>query len=77
MAVPLSAIVRSPSNPDAYNVFVVQPVGDRAIAKVRPVELGPAAGNAVALTRGVEPGERVIVMGASLVSDGESVRVIP
>jgi multidrug efflux system membrane fusion protein len=77
VAVPLSAIVRSPSNPDAYSVFVVETDGDRTVARARLVELGPAAGNAVALTRGVEPGERVIVMGASLVTDGEPVRVIP
>ena len=47
------------------------------MAHARPVLLGPAAGNVVSVTRGVQLGERVITMGANLVNDGEAVRVIP
>lgn len=34
-------------------------------------------GNGIAITDGLQPGERVIVMGAGLVADGDAVRVIP
>jgi len=34
-------------------------------------------GNGVAVTRGVAAGDRVVVTGASLLVDGDPVRVIP
>jgi multidrug efflux system membrane fusion protein len=76
-AVPLSAVVRSPRNANAYTVFIVEARGDRAIAHARAVELGPVEGNLVTVTRGLKAGEQVIVMGSGLVNDGETVRVIP
>lgn len=76
-AVPLSAVVRSPKSASQYTVFVVEGSGDEAKAHAREVELGPVHGNLVAVTRGLKAGERVIVMGAGLVNDGETVRVIP
>jgi multidrug efflux pump subunit AcrA (membrane-fusion protein) len=41
------------------------------------VELGAAYGNVIGLESGVEPGDRVIVTGASQVRDGQHVRVLP
>jgi RND family efflux transporter MFP subunit len=76
-AIPLTAVVRSEQQPDAYAVFVVDGSGDHAIVHTRPVTLGGVQGNLVAVTKGLEAGERVVVMGATLVKDGESVRVIP
>jgi multidrug efflux system membrane fusion protein len=76
-AVPLAAVVRSNKNPDGYSVFVVESAGGHEVAHARPVVLGPAAGNVVSVTRGVQLGERVITMGANLVNDGDAVRVIP
>jgi RND family efflux transporter MFP subunit len=76
-AVPLSAVVRSPRNGTEYTVFVVDERGDRTTAHARAVELGPVEGNLVTVVRGLKAGERVIVMGAGLVNDGETVRVIP
>ncbi len=75
-ALPLSAIVRSPKNAAEYTVFVVDGRGDEVTAHARAVTLGPVQGNMVTVTRGLKAGERVIVMGASLVNDGETVRVI-
>jgi RND family efflux transporter MFP subunit len=76
-AVPLTAIVRSESRPDQYAVFVVADDGPQRIVRSRAVTLGPVEGNLVAVATGLAPGERVVVMGASLLKDGETVRVIP
>lgn len=76
-AVPLSSVVRSPKNAGEYTVFVVDGRGEETTAHARAVTLGPVQGNLVTVTRGLKAGERVIVMGAGLVNDGETVRVIP
>ena len=75
-ALPLSAIVRSPKHEGQYTVFVVDGAGDELAAQARAVTLGPVQGNLVTVTSGLKAGERVIVMGAGLVNDGEMVRVI-
>jgi len=76
-AVPLAAVVRSDRSPNGYSLFVVESAGGRDVAHARPVELGPASGNDIAVAHGVQLGERVVVMGATLLTDGETVRVIP
>jgi RND family efflux transporter MFP subunit len=75
-ALPLSAIVRSPKHEGQYTVFVVDGAGDELAAQARAVTLGPVQGNLVTVTSGLKAGERVIVMGAGVVNDGEMVRVI-
>jgi len=75
-AIPLSAVVRSQKNPSGYTVYVVEGRGE-PIARARAVTLGAVQGNLVAVTAGLEPGERVIVMGSGLVTDGEAVKAIP
>jgi multidrug efflux system membrane fusion protein len=75
-AVPLSSVVRSTDRQGGYAVFVIDEEGGRAVARARDVELGDISGNLIAVTRGLRPSERVIVTGATLVSDGERVRVI-
>jgi multidrug efflux system membrane fusion protein len=76
-AVPLTAVLRSPAEPDGYAVFVLAGDGENAVAKVRPVKLGEVVGNRILVTSGLAPGERVVVTGATIVSDGDRVRVIP
>src|SRR5262249_44573864 len=76
-AVPLSAIVRSPKNAGDYTILVVDGHGEELTAHARAVTLGPVQGNLVSVTSGLKVGERVIVMGAGLVADGDAVRVIP
>jgi RND family efflux transporter MFP subunit len=76
-AVPLSAIVRSETRPDQYAVFVVDETNDASVVRSRPVTLGGVQGNLVAVTTGLKPGERVVVMGATLLKNGDAVRVIP
>jgi membrane fusion protein, multidrug efflux system len=54
-------------------VYVVQP--DRTV-NVRPVKLGPAQGERVAVTEGVKPGEALVVDGADKLREGARV-VLP
>jgi RND family efflux transporter MFP subunit len=77
LIVPLSAIVKSAVDSDKYALIVVERKGDVEIARLRTVELGDVMGNGVAVTQGVASGERVVVTGASLLVDGDPVRVIP
>jgi RND family efflux transporter MFP subunit len=76
-AIPLTAVVRSVRQPAASAVLVVAASAHNATVRARAVTLGGVQGNLVAVTKGLEAGERVVVMGATLVKDGESVRVIP
>ena len=76
-SVPLAAVVRSEAGGDRYAVFVVESKGGADMVRSRPVTLGAAIGDGVAVTSGLRPGERVVVMGATLVADGETVRIIP
>jgi RND family efflux transporter MFP subunit len=76
-AVPLSAIVRSEKHPDEYSVLVVSESDQKTSARSRAVTLGAVEGNLVSVTAGLMAGERVVMMGATLLTDGEIVRVIP
>lgn len=77
MLVPLTAVVRGPSGPEAYAVYVVESQGQAKVARLKEVQLGQVSGNEVAVTGGLEAGEQVIVTGATLVGDGQDVNVIP
>ncbi len=75
---PLTAIVRSKTNPEGYALFVVAEQGGKQIARLRDnIELGEVYGNMIAVTRGLKAGEPVIVTGATLVTDAQPVRIIP
>jgi RND family efflux transporter MFP subunit len=74
--VPVSAVVKSPRG-SAYAVFVVQGAAENATVRAFEVELGRINGNRVAVVSSLEPGQRVVVSGASLLVDGDRVRVIP
>jgi RND family efflux transporter MFP subunit len=74
--VPLTSIVRSSTGDGTYAVFVVERHGEQDIARARAVTLGTVQGNMMTVTHGLAAGERVIMMGASLVHDQEPVRVI-
>jgi RND family efflux transporter MFP subunit len=77
IVVPLSAVVRSPSDPAGYAVFIVEGTGDNPVARIRNVTLGGVLGNMIAVDDGLTAGERVIMSGATMVVNGEKVRVIP
>jgi multidrug efflux system membrane fusion protein len=77
LALPLGAIVRSPADPAGYAVFVVEARGEDEVARVRTVSLGDVVGNGVAVLGGVNAGDRVVTSGATLLTDGDRIRVIP
>jgi multidrug efflux system membrane fusion protein len=75
-AVPLSAIVSDPATPNHYAVFVPQQQGGVWVAHVREVTLGETQESLVAVD-GVKPGEKVVVVGAAQLKDGDPIQVIP
>jgi RND family efflux transporter MFP subunit len=75
--VPLSAVVRDPGPPGGYAVYVAATGDDGTRARIRPVDLGKVYGDVVAVPKGLEAGDRVIVRGATLVRDGAPVSVVP
>ena len=76
IAVPLAAVIQSKPGASTYGVFVVTTDGKKDVAKLHPVELGQVVGNSVIVTSGLESGSRVIVTGATIVRDGDTVRPI-
>jgi len=75
--VPLSAVVQPPPGRTGYMVYVVEGQGDKAVVKARAVELGDALGERIAVKSGLQGGERVVVTGASMIHDGETVEIVP
>jgi len=74
--VSVAAVVKS-AKPGSFAVFVADGSGESNTARAREITLGRISGNRVAVTSGLTVGERVIVSGASLLIDGDRVRVIP
>lgn len=76
--VPLASIVRPAGDSAGYAVYVVRDsLGGRSSAALRRVQLGDVSGNLIAVREGLRPGERVVVRGATIVADGQSVHVMP
>src|SRR5580692_6863267 len=76
ISIPLSAIVPPPSEPGHFAVIVAQNRAGRLVANLRKVQLGTTHDNSVAV-EGVEPGERVVSVGAQLLKDGDPIQAIP
>ena len=77
LVLPLTAVVRSPRDPRGFSVFVVEGEGGKEVARLKDVKLGDVVGNAVVVSEGLEPKQRIVSMGATLLTDGEPVRIIP
>jgi multidrug efflux system membrane fusion protein len=75
-SVPLSAIVSNPAKPGQYAVFVAHEQGGSWVAHVREVTLGETQESLIAVN-GVKPGEKVVVVGAAQLKDGDPIQVIP
>ena len=58
----------------AYQVTVV---GDDNRAQLRTLQVGPTVGTRWVITSGLKPGERVVVVGAEKVKDGQPVNPMP
>ena len=76
-AVPLSAVIRDPQETSGFAVMIA--VGDSEIesAHIRSVQLGSVYGNMIGIASGLQPGEKVVTTGVTLIKNGASVRVIP
>jgi RND family efflux transporter MFP subunit len=77
LAIPLSAVVRNPGSANSFAVLLAEGDGDTATARLRPIELGEIYGNMIAAKGGLNAGESVITTGASIVKNGDKVRIIP
>jgi len=75
-SVPLSAVVADPGSPGRYAVFVAQEQGGKWAAHLRAVTLGETHESDVAVD-GVNSGERVVVVGAAGLRDGDLIQVLP
>lgn len=69
---PLNAIVRGENGSSQFAVVVIE----NGVARRHPVALGRTYGDRIEVT-GVEAGQKVVTSGATFVSEGEQVRVIP
>jgi RND family efflux transporter MFP subunit len=76
ISIPLSAIVPFPSEPEHFAVMVAQERAGTLVANLRKVQLGTTHDNSVAV-EGVQPGERVVSVGAQLLKDGDPIQMIP
>jgi multidrug efflux system membrane fusion protein len=74
--VPLSAVVAVPGSVGQYAVFIVSEQGGKLVAHLRQVALGETHESDVAV-EGVNPAEKVVVVGAAGLKDGDFIQVIP
>jgi len=75
--VPLNAIVRPPHDRNDFAVYVVEDRDGKSFARLRKVTLGEIVGNEIAVSKGVSIGDHVVMRGATMVSEGAEVKVIP
>jgi RND family efflux transporter MFP subunit len=75
--IPLTAVVRSPSNPNGFAVYVTEGTGDTVKVHTQDVSLGDTYGNMIAVLNGVNLKDRVVTSGANMIKNGDQVRVIP
>ena len=75
-AVPATALLRSPSDPNAASVFVSDGGSEKALARLRTVRLGEFAGSRVTVLAGLKKGERVVTGGKQNLVDGALIRVV-
>ena len=75
-SVPLSAVVAAPGSAGHYAVFVAREEGNKWVAHLREIALGETHESDVAVN-GVNPGEKVVVVGAAGLKDGDLIQVVP
>jgi RND family efflux transporter MFP subunit len=75
-SVPLSAVVADTGSAGHYAVFVASEQGGKWVAHLRQVTLGETHESDVAI-EGVNPAEKVIVVGSAGLKDGDFIQVIP
>lgn len=76
-AVPLSAVIRNPQETNGFAVMIATGDSEIESAHLRSVQLGSVYGNMIGIDSGLQPGEKVVTTGVTLIKNGASVRVIP
>ena len=77
LVVPLTSIVSARGESDHYAVMIVTTSENKKIAQLREITLGQTYGDRIAVQDGLQVGEFVITVGATLVEAGEEVKIIP
>jgi RND family efflux transporter MFP subunit len=77
LTVPLSAVVRAPSDSNGFAVLCLKERGGKTYASAQGIQIGQTFGNAIEVTQGLAAGQKIIAEGSSLVRDGQEVRVLP
>lgn len=72
LVAPRHAVLR---RENGYVVYVAQQDSNGWRAQARPVSLGVSRGDHVVITDGLEPGERIVVVGQQQVADGDMLQV--
>jgi RND family efflux transporter MFP subunit len=75
--VPLSALVRAPTDPNGFAVFRLTEREGKSYASAQTIGIGQTFGNSIEVRRGLAPGQQIIVLGGAQVRDGQQVSVMP
>jgi multidrug efflux system membrane fusion protein len=62
--------------PDGSFVYLIKP-GPKPTVTMRPVSIGYQDSTAVVITKGLQPGDRVVTEGTSRLHDGAAVKIVP
>lgn len=71
--VPREAVLRTEVG---FSVFVVREEGGSLVAHAAPVTTGSGAGNRVVIESGLQPGDRIVVVGQHQVAHGDRVAIV-
>ena len=76
--IPLSAVIRPPTGQTGFAAYTVVSEKDGSeVVHTRRLVLGDLVSNRVTVTSGLNVGERVVVQGATLLTDGQHVTIVP
>jgi multidrug efflux system membrane fusion protein len=75
LAVPLSAVIRDPQRPEGFAVLLANGNGEEATIEAHTVELGSEYANMIQVLGGLKAGDSVVTTGATLVKNGDRVRI--
>ena len=76
LVVPLSAVVRAPSDPNGFAVFGLTERDGRSYAAAQTIEIGQTFGNSIEVIRGLTAGQKIISLGGAQLRDGQPVSVL-
>ena len=77
LVVPLSAVVRAPTDPNGFAVFRLTERGGKSYASAQAIEIGQTFGNSIEVTRGLTAGQKIVSLGGAQVRDGQQVNILP